>query len=136
MGDPSKMIGGRGFQLPPIAGRPGAPPPRVPSPTQSSPQAAAPSPTPAKNNSPAKKDKKPGGGLFGRKDKKPPPRPAPRKGGPPSMDKAPDVKKVKKPSNDTSNLKALDVAQKKAEPTTTLTHATRDRPMVAKARRP
>jgi len=138
--DPSKMIGGRGFQLPPVAGR--APvPPRVMSPSEpaSQNQTSNNRPAPPARNVPAPKDpKKEKKGLFGRmgKSPKPAPKPAPRKGGPPSLNNAPDVKKVKKPANDTGNLKALDVAKKAAEPAPTLTHATRDRPMVAKARRP
>merc|ERR1712137_1495239 len=136
--DPSKMIGGRGFQLPPIgAGGPRPTPPiRVNAP--SGPPASQRSPSNNPAPSPAKDKKK--GGLFGKKSpagqKKPAPKPAPRKGGPPSMDKAPEVKKVKKPQNDTSNIKALDSAVKNAEKAPELTHATRDRPMVQKARRP
>merc|ERR1712137_1390836 len=130
--DPSKMIGGRGFQLPPIgAGGPRPTPPiRVNAP--SGPPASQRSPSNNPAPSPAKDKKK--GGLFGKKSpagqKKPAPKPAPRKGGPPSMDKAPEVKKVKKPQNDTSNIKALDSAVKNAEKAPELTHATRDRPMV------
>uniref|UniRef100_A0A7S4MID3 Uncharacterized protein n=1 Tax=Vannella robusta TaxID=1487602 RepID=A0A7S4MID3_9EUKA len=126
--------------MPPIAGRP-AGPPRVATPAEP-PSGGSNRPAPPARNNPSAppKDKKEKKGLFGRKSgksPKPPPKAAPRKGGPPTMDNAPDVKKVKKPANDTGNLKALDVAVKKTtEQTPTLTHATRDRPMVAKARRP
>mmetsp|Transcript_13697 Transcript_13697/g.28925 ORF Transcript_13697/g.28925 Transcript_13697/m.28925 type:complete len:669 (-) Transcript_13697:115-2121(-) len=128
--DPSKMLGGRGMAMPGMMG--GRPPAKA--------APASPSPPPTvSNNTPSPKDDKKikKGGLFGRgKGQAPKKAPPKRPGGAPSMANAPDVKKVKKPANDTSNLKAVDQAVKAAEPTTTLTHATRDRPMVAKARRP
>mmetsp|Transcript_22643 Transcript_22643/g.89577 ORF Transcript_22643/g.89577 Transcript_22643/m.89577 type:complete len:1056 (-) Transcript_22643:76-3243(-) len=130
--DPTRMLG---------AGRGGfAPPPRNVAPDPPSGEEEPekePEKGEAERKDSDKKDPKKKGGLFGRKSKdskgkspKPPSRKT-AKGAPPTT-----VKKVKKPSGETSNIKAIDVAVKEADKTPELTHHTRDRPMVQRKRKP
>jgi len=123
--DPSKMLGGRGFGLPPVGARPGsmAPPPSSP----------APSTSPVVERKESKEKPKKSGGLFGKKAAKPKPKGGAAGG---AVRPPPPVKKVAKPSGETENLKVMDQAQKEAPETTALTHATRERPMATRNRRP
>ena len=115
--DTSKMLGGRGFGLPPVGGprSPAAPAPQSPS-------------SPPVERKESKEKDKPKKGLFGKKTPKAKPKGG--SGGGAAVRPAPPVKKVSKPSGETENLKVMDQAQKEAPDTAALTHATRERNMV------